>query len=51
MQPLGSLHLLASENDVPALTFLLDNGADIDQQGTRKAALPCIGQLTEDQCR
>jgi ankyrin repeat protein len=32
LQPLGSLHLLASENDVPALTFLLENGADIDQR-------------------
>ena len=32
MQPLGSLHLLASENDVPALTFLLDNGADSNQR-------------------
>ena len=32
MQPLGSLHLLASEDDVPALTFLLDNGADVDQR-------------------
>ena len=36
LQPLGSLHLLADENDVPALTFLLDNGADIgsrDEEG------------------
>ena len=32
LQPLGSLHLLASEDDVPALTFLLDNGADINQR-------------------
>jgi len=32
MQPLGSLHLLASENDVPVLTFLLDNGADSNQR-------------------
>ena len=32
VQPLGSLHLLASENDVPALTFLLDNGADSNQR-------------------
>ena len=32
MQPLGSLHLLASEDDVPALTFLLDNGADVDHR-------------------
>ena len=32
MQPLGSLHLLASENDVPALTFLLDNGADVEHR-------------------
>lgn len=32
MQPLGSLHLLASEDDVPALKFLLENGADVDQR-------------------
>lgn len=32
LQPLGSLHLLASENDVPALAFLLENGADINQR-------------------
>jgi ankyrin repeat protein len=31
-QPLGSLHLLASEGDVPAVTFLLDNGADVDSR-------------------
>ncbi|KAK9916506.1 hypothetical protein WJX75_003506 [Coccomyxa subellipsoidea] len=30
--PLGSLHLLASEGDVPAVTFLLDNGADADSR-------------------
>ncbi len=32
LQPLGSLHLLASENDVPALTFLLDNRADLNSR-------------------
>lgn len=32
MQPLGSLHLLASEGDTSAVAFLLDNSADADSR-------------------
>lgn len=32
LQPLGSLHLLASEGDTAAVAFLLDNSADVDSR-------------------